>query len=101
MRPSREDRSAILALKELASHDDEIVDARSLARPAKLPEAFLSKILDAVGDDAFEGERCVSWREESSITDPRTPHLRWREVRPLMQQVVGGLTLGQISSHGG
>lgn len=46
MRLSRESRYAILALEELMSHDDdEIVDARSLARPAKLPEAFLQKIL--------------------------------------------------------
>ena len=133
MRLSRESRYAILALEELASHDDEIVDARSLARPAKLPEAFLSKILamlvasgilrsyrgrgyrlarpkgeitlvqilDAVGDDAFGGERCVFWREECSITDPCPLHFRWREVRPFMEQVLGGLTLAQISSHGG
>jgi DNA-binding IscR family transcriptional regulator len=39
VRLSRESRYAILALEELMSHDDdEIVDARSLARPAKLPE---------------------------------------------------------------
>lgn len=134
MRLSRESRYAILALEELASHDeDEIVDAHSLARPAKLPEAFLRKILgmlaatgilrsyrgrgyrlarpmeeitlvqvlDAVGDDVLDGERCVFWREECSVTQPCPLHFRWRDVRPVMQRVIGELTLAQISSHRG
>lgn len=133
MRLSRESRYALLALEELESHDDEIVDARSLARPAKLPEAFLQKILAmlvaagilhsyrgrgyrlarppveitlvqilaAVGDDAFSGERCVFWREECSIADPCPLHFHWCDVRPLMKQIVGELTLDQISTYGG
>jgi Rrf2 family protein len=134
VRLSRESRYAILALEELMSHDDdEIVDARSLARPAKLPEAFLRKILAmlvaagilhsyrgrgyrfarptvaitlsqivaAVGDDAFSGERCVFWREECSIADPCPLHFRWCDVRPLMKQIVGELSLDQISTYGG
>jgi Rrf2 family protein len=133
VRLSRESRYALLALEELESHDDEIVDARSLARPAKLPEAFLQKILAmlvaagilhsyrgrgyrlarppveitlvqilaAVGDDAFSGERCVFWREECSIADPCPLHFHWCDVRPLMKQIVGELTLDQISTYGG
>ena len=46
MRLSRESRYAILALGELARHEDgEIVEARVLARPTGLPPPFLRKIL--------------------------------------------------------
>jgi DNA-binding IscR family transcriptional regulator len=58
------------------------------------------QILDAV-DDAFSGERCVFWRKECSITDPCPLLFRWCEVRPIMKQIVGKLTLNQISTHGG
>lgn len=59
----------------------------------------LVQILDAV-DDAFSGERCAFWRE-CSIADPCPLHFRWCVVRPLMKQIVGELTLNQISTHGG
>jgi Rrf2 family protein len=133
MRLSRESHYAILALGELAGHEDgEIVEARVLAGAADLPAPFLQKILatlaaagvlesyrgrgyrlakpasetllveilEAVGDDAFGGRRCIFWREECSADDPCPLHFRWRELRPTMEEALGQLTLHQIREHG-
>lgn len=64
MRLSRESHYAILALEELARHEDgEIVEARALARPAKLPPPYLRKILATlVGAGLLESYRGRGYR---------------------------------------
>jgi len=133
VRLSRGSRYGILALQELAAHEDgEVVEARVLARAAQLPAPFLRKILsmlaaagvlesyrgrgyclarpapeitlaqilEAVGDDAFGGQRCIFWREECAATDPCPLHFRWCDLRPTMENVLGELTLEEIRCRG-
>jgi Rrf2 family iron-sulfur cluster assembly transcriptional regulator len=79
-----------------------IVDASrgrgyTLVRPAD--SVTLREILVAIeGSDMFV-EGCIFWREECSDANPCPLHWRWRDLRPGIEQVVGGVTLAQIREH--
>lgn len=69
----------------------------SLVRPADT--VTLREIIVALeGFDAFV-EGCIFWREECSDANPCPLHWRWRELRPGIEGVVGGVTLAQIRGH--
>jgi Rrf2 family iron-sulfur cluster assembly transcriptional regulator len=72
VRLSRESRYAILALVELARHDErEIVEARTLARAAHLPTPFLRKILAMLASagvlESYRGRGYRLARQASTI----------------------------------
>jgi Rrf2 family iron-sulfur cluster assembly transcriptional regulator len=65
-----------------------------LARPPE--EITIKDVLLAVeGPDVFDG-RCLFWREECSSEDPCELHFRWRELRPQIEETVGGTTLAEV-----
>jgi Rrf2 family protein len=65
-----------------------------LARPPE--EITMRDVLLAVeGPDVFGG-RCLFWREECSSEDPCELHFRWRDLRPQIEETVGGTTLREI-----
>ena len=69
----------------------------ALVRPAA--SVTLGEIVVALeGSDAFV-EGCIFWREECSDANPCPLHWRWRELRPGIEDVVGGVTLAQIRDH--
>ena len=79
-----------------------IVDAsrgRGYALVRSAGSITLREILVAVeGSDMFV-EGCIFWREECSDANPCPLHWRWQDLRPGIEQVVGGITLAQIREH--
>ena len=69
----------------------------TLVRP---PESVTLReiMVAAEGTDSLV-EGCIFWREECSEANPCPLHWRWRDLRPGIEQVVGGVTLAQIREH--
>jgi Rrf2 family protein len=69
----------------------------TLVRPAEA--ITLREVIVAVEGSALFVEGCIFWREECSEVNPCPLHWRWRDLRPGIEQVVGGVTLAQIREH--
>jgi Rrf2 family protein len=76
-----------------------IVDSfrgRGYALPRPPAEITLHDVVCAIdGDDGF-WEGCIFWREECSEAAPCPLHHRWRDLRPVFNDAVGGITLADL-----
>lgn len=65
---------------------------------ARSPEEIkLREILEAV-EGPFVVEQCFFGEERCNVTDPCPVHCRWREVRPIIKEVLESTTLRELSS---
>lgn len=69
-----------------------------LAKPAS--QMTLRDILHAVEGPGLFEDRCIFWREECSSDNPCVLHWRWSELKPQIEQTMGGITLAEIRENG-